>query len=47
MTQEEINEYVRSLVDAGITADHLVAMKDLLDALAAASVTPRISMSSL
>lgn len=40
MTQEEINEYVRSLVDAGITAEHMVAMKDLLGTLAAASVTP-------
>lgn len=40
MTQDEINEYVRSLSDAGITAAQLVAMKDLIDALAVANVTP-------
>lgn len=40
MTQEEINDYVRSLVDAGITAPMLVAMMDLLGALAQANVTP-------
>ncbi|MEZ4581593.1 MAG: hypothetical protein R3A10_08140 [Caldilineaceae bacterium] len=40
MSQEELNDYVRSLIDAGITAAHLVAMKDLLEALAVAQVTP-------
>ena len=41
MTQDEINAYVRTLVDAGITATMLVvAMMDLLGALAQANVTP-------
>lgn len=40
MTQEEINAYVRTLVDAGITATMLVAMMDLLGALAQANVDP-------
>ena len=40
MTQDEINEYVQSLADAGISADDLVAMKDLIEALDLANVTP-------